>query len=167
MTVEQTHELKDTLTVDVLVAGHEPRTTTTLFKHTKKDLYEKVEPALTIPRDQPGRCWICGQTEAELGAPLEAHHFGIERSYAEADLRWDRIKADFPHWDWSQFDPANPYTFVDNMEAQGVLLCKTHHTGRDSGIHNMPFGLWILQRYLKDGTRFSPTEVIHHDPEHL
>jgi hypothetical protein len=25
----------------------------------------------------------------------------------------------------------------------------------------------VLQRYLKDGTQFSPNEVIHHDPEHL
>jgi len=48
------------------------------------------------------------------------------------------------------------------MEAQGILLCKKHHTGKDEGIHNLPFGLWELQRYLKDGVKFSPIEVIHH-----
>jgi hypothetical protein len=163
----QAHELRETLSVDVVTPEHADRVTTPLFKHTKKALFEKAEPAITIPRDEPGRCWICGRTEDELGAPLEAHHFGVERSFAEGKIRWDRVKADYPHWDWSKFDPSNPYSFVDDMEAQGVLLCKEHHTGKDAGIHSMPFSLWIMQRYLEDGEQFSPTEVIHHDPEHL
>ncbi|HEX7911815.1 MAG TPA: hypothetical protein VF534_27490 [Paraburkholderia sp.] len=154
--VTQIHEEKETLTVDVNIPGHEPRTTTALFSKSKAALKASQHPP---------RCWICGRTEAELGAPLEAHHNGVERSFAEGEIDWDRVKADFPHHDWSTFDPANPYTFVDDMSptGQGLLLCKQHHTGRDSGIHNLAYPLWILQRYLKDGAQFSPTEVIHHD----
>ena len=76
----QEHELRETLSVDVVTPAHADRVTTPLFRHTKKALFEKAEPAIVILRDEPGRCWICGQTEAELGQPLEAHHFGVERS---------------------------------------------------------------------------------------
>lgn len=155
----QAHELRETLTVDVLTPSHADRVTTPLFRHTKQALLAS-DP----------RCWICGQTAEELGQPLEAHHAGIERSFAEGDLDWDRVRADFPHHDWSKFDPANPYTFVDDMSpvtGQGLLLCKQHHTGKGTGIHTLPWPLFLLQRYLKDGVQFTPDEVIHHDPEHL
>ena len=161
--VEQDHELKDTLSVDVITPGHAPRKTTSLFAHTKKSLFDKTFEPFIIRRDAPGRCWICNATEQELGEHLEAHHFGIERSYAEGGIDWAKVREDYPHWDWSAFDESDPYSFVDNMEAQGILLCKKHHTGKDEGIHNLPFGLWELQRYLKDGVKFSPIEVIHHE----
>lgn len=157
--VEQDHELSETLTVDVITPGHEPRKTTELFRKSKDELKASQHPPC---------CWICGRTEAELGAPLEAHHDGIERSFAEGEIDWERVKADFPNHDWSTFDAADPYTFVDDMSpnGQGLLLCKEHHTGKDTGIHNIPFPLWRLQRYLKDGAKWSPNIVIHHDPEH-
>lgn len=40
---------------------------------------------------------------------------------------------------WDHFDPADPYAFVDDMTVNGLLLCKAHHTGKDEGIHDMPF----------------------------
>jgi hypothetical protein len=163
MPVEQDHELKETLTIDVITPGHAPRTETSLFKTTKQMLFKATAPALQIPRDEIGRCWICGQTEAELGHPLEAHHFSIERSFAEGKIDWEKVKHDHPHFDWSKFNESDPYTFVDDMEAQGVLLCKPHHTGKGTGAHDLPYGLWVMQRYLKDGAQFSPNEVIHHD----
>jgi len=156
------HEQKDTFQVDVLIPAHPTRTTTALFEKTKR-MIMKVETLLgfTIKR-QAGRCWICGKTEGELGAPLEAHHFGVEREYINAPLRWDLIAEDFPIFDWKNFDPAKPEIFVDNMSSQGILLCKEHHTGKDTGIHDLPFSIWLMQRYLLDGTRFNPTEVITH-----
>lgn len=49
------------------------------------------------------------------------------------------------------FDPADPYTFVDDMTVNGLLLGKAHHTGKDVGIHDMPFPLWIAQKYAREG----------------
>jgi hypothetical protein len=153
MPITKEHELKETLTVDVITPAHEARTTTRLFELSKKQL---------MKREDPPRCWICRRTADEVG-PLEAHHAGIERSFAEGEIDWEIVKQDFPHYDWTHFDPANPYAFVDDMEAQGILLCKTHHTGKGTGIHTIPEPLWRLQRYLKDGVQFTPTETIHHD----
>lgn len=162
MSVEKTHEEKDTLKVDVDLPGHAPRVTTALFTKTKR-LLMKASTALGFNVKRPaGRCWICDKTEQELGQPLEAHHFGIERAYIDASIRWNVVAQDFPIFDWKNFNPAKPEEFVDNMSAQGVLLCKEHHTGKDTGVHTLPFSLWIMQRYLADGTRFNPTEVIEH-----
>lgn len=164
MSVNKTHDLKDTLSVEVETPGHEKRgAASALFVRTKK-LLKKLGSFLGFrPKFSPGRCFICNATEEELGQPLEAHHFGIEWSFAQAQINWDLVKLDFPDFDWVHFDPADPMTFVDDMQAQGVLLCKKHHTGKDEGIHNLPFTLWIMQRYLKDGYKFSDLEMIHHD----
>lgn len=160
MSVNEIHEEKETLVVDVSIPGHEERTTTALFVRTKKLLMER----------EGGRCFVSGMTEAEVG-PLEAHHHPIERSMANM-IDWDRFAADCkagiwgPHaraFDWSRFDPADPYTFVDDMTVNGVLLAKRFHTAKDAGIHNLPFPLWIAQKYGKEGYEFSPTEVIHHE----
>ncbi|QOT75040.1 hypothetical protein [Cupriavidus basilensis] len=160
MAVTDTHEEKETLAVDVLLPGHEARTTTPLFLHSKKALIER----------EGGRCFICGETAEESGHPLEAHHHPIERSLANM-IDWASV-AEFaragalgPHaaaFDWDAFDPADPYAFVDDMTVNGLLLCKAHHTGKDEGIHDMPFPLWIAQKYAREGYQFTPTEVIHH-----
>jgi hypothetical protein len=156
MPVTEAHELKSTLSEDVITPGHAPRTTTALFTKSKRAL---------MASQHPPRCYICQRTAEEAGEPLEAHHVGVERSFAEGEIDWDLVKADFPHFDWDKFDPADPYSFVDDMSpsGQGLLLCKLHHTGKDAGIHNISYPLWRMQRYLKDGAQFSPSEVIHHD----
>ena len=161
MSVEQTHEEKETLRVDVELPGHAPRTATPLFERTRKEL---------IAREQ-GRCFLCGQTEQEVGLPHEAHHHPVERSLATA-WDWPRFIADCktgmwgPHaqaFDWDHFDPANPYTFVDDMKANGLLLCKHEHTGQDAGIHAIPLPLWIWRKYAPQGYVISPTEHLKHD----
>lgn len=152
--VTKDHEEKETLVVDVIVPGHAARVTTPLFERTRKLLIER----------EGGRCWICRCTGANVG-PLEAHHFPIERSMAEAmDFGTDSIlRKDFPHFDWASFDAnPDPYVFVDDMTVNGLLLCKPHHTGGDEGIHTLPHPLWIAQRYAREGYCFTPTETIHH-----
>ena len=182
MAVTDTHEEKETLSVDVLLPGHEARTTTPLFLHSKKALIAR----------EGGRCFICNATAEESGHPLEAHHHPIERSLANL-IDWDRVAAqakggEFGEraaaFDWVGFFkgaktvtvagetplhpdvhykvPADPYLFGDDMTVNGLLLCKEHHTGKDAGIHDMPFPLWIAQKYAREGYQFSPTEVIHH-----
>lgn len=161
--VTRTHEEKETLVVDVNLPGHEPRATTALFRHTKQKLIER----------EGGRCFICGGTAESTGHPLEAHHHPVERSLANmVDWPLFRSECEAGMWgahaaafDWSGFDPADPYTFVDDMTVNGLLLCKEHHTGRDEGIHDMPYPLWIAQKYGREGYQFSVIEIIHHEQE--
>lgn len=185
MAVTDTHEEKETLAVDVLLPGHEARVTTPLFLHSKKSLIER----------EGGRCFICNATAEESGHPLEAHHHPIERSLANlinwddvaehakagefgaraAAFDWDGFFKDAEtvtvpgetvlHPDKHYRVPVDPYLFVDDMTVNGLLLCKQHHTGKDAGIHDMPFPLWIAQRYAIEGYQFTPTEVIHHQDQ--
>jgi hypothetical protein len=158
MSVTEVHEEKNTFQVDVNIPGHEPRTTTPLFEHTRKALIER----------EGGRCYVCQCTAEEVGHPLEAHHCPIERSFTGM-IDWgpgSQIRRDFPGFDWAKFDaqaPTDPYLFVDDMTINGLLLCKAHHIGKDEGIHALPYPVWLAQKYGKDGYKFSAVEVIHHD----
>lgn len=157
--VTRAHEETETLSVDVFIPEHADRTETTLYRQSRKEMF--AFPPVILFRPNPDECFICRKTASELGEPLESHHAGIERSYAEAKgLQWDLVARDFPSFDWTNFDPRTPYAFVDDMRAQGLPLCKAHHTGKDSGIHYLPFPLWLMQRYLPDGYRFSPEEKL-------
>lgn len=156
MPVTDTHEERETLSVDVLLPGHAARVTTPLFTRTRHELLTR----------EGARCYVCGCTADEVG-PLEAHHHPIERCFAEA-IDWgpaSRVRRDFPAFDWAAFDRAgqDPYLFVDDMRTNGLLLCKAHHTGKDEGIHDLPFPIWIAQRYGREGYRFSAAEVLHHE----
>lgn len=157
MPVTEVHEERETLTVDILIPGHDPRVTTPLFKKSRAHLIER----------EGGRCNVCGCTAEETGHPLEAHHYPIERSMAEM-IDWSpgsQIRKDFQNFGWGSFDESNPYTFVDDMNVNGLLLCKAHHTGKDEGIHDMPHPLWVAQKYGKEGYKFSNVEIIHHEQE--
>jgi hypothetical protein len=154
MTVSEIHEEKNTFQVDVNIPGHDPRVSTPLFIKSRLHLLER----------DGGRCWICNATASESGHPLEAHHYPIERSFAEM-VDWSagsQIRKDFPNFGWGSFDEANPYSFVDDMNVNGRLLCKPHHTGKDEGVHCLPEPAYLAQRYGKDGYDFSTIEVIHH-----
>jgi hypothetical protein len=161
MSVEDIHEEKETLVIDVMLPGHEPRVTTSLFVHSKRALEER----------EGARCFICARTSLEAG-PLESHHHPIERSLANL-VDWDRFKSDCvrglwgPYaqaFDWTGFDPiGDPYKFVDDQTVNGLLLCADHHRGKDEGIHATVYPFFIIQRYAKEGVRFTPTEIIHHD----
>jgi hypothetical protein len=156
------HEQRETLHQDYIIPAHKERTTTALFRRSKEQLLA----------ENP-RCWICGATEEEAGAPLEAHHVIIERCWAEGHLDWeglmrDCIAGEFGReaqaFDWRNFDPTDPYSFVDSA-ANLRLLCAAHHRGADEGVHALTLPVWLIQRYLPEGYRFSPGEVIHHhDP---
>ena len=80
--VTRMHEEKETLVVDVNIPGHDPRTTTRLFEHTRNLLI----------RREGGRCWICGRTAETSGHPMEAHHHPVERSLANM-VDWALFRA--------------------------------------------------------------------------
>lgn len=151
--VTEIHEEKNTLQVDVNIPGHDPRVTTALFTSSRKELL-KISC----------RCFICNDTEEQSGAPLEAHHYPVERSFAEM-IDWSEgsaIRKAFPSFDWGNFDPSDPYKFVDDMRVNGLILCKKHHTGKDEGVHFLPHPVWLAQKFGKDGYQFSSIEIIHH-----
>src|SRR5579863_1890774 len=113
--VTAAHVEKETLAVDVDIPAHDARVTTPIFTRTRQ---------LLIAREGR-RCYFCGQTAAESGHPLEAHHHPIERCFAN-EIDWELVRrsiqlGEVPAWgrqlaalqafDWSNFDPAHWETF--------------------------------------------------------
>lgn len=62
----------------------------------------------------------------------------------------------------SRLLPVDPYLFVDDMRVNGLLLCKAHHTESNEGMHDLPFPIWIAQRYAYAGYQFAKSVQIHH-----
>lgn len=147
------HELKRSIVEDVYVMDHAHRVTTALFERTRKALI-----------DAGGRCWICNKAHSH-DDPLELHHAVIERCFmGEVDYGpSSRLRADYPQFAWDTFDPAHPETFVDDARANGLLLCRLHHTG-PLGIHSKSFPEFEAQRYLKEGTPIQAGYIAHFYP---
>lgn len=156
------HVQHETNEWDVIITNHKPRgAATPLFHKTKQALIDR----------EGGRCQMSGMSAEESGHPLEAHHWPVERCFAEAGMvDWalfaEQAKAGRygPHakaFDWASFDPEKWETFVDDMRYNGLLLAKQFHIGKDMGIHMMPHPIWIAQGFVKDGIQFNHLETIH------
>ncbi|WP_186083682.1 hypothetical protein [Burkholderia gladioli] len=188
--VTQAHVEHDTLTLDVNIPEHDKRETSALFRRTRELLIEReggrcfLSNATAEESGHPleahhhpiERCmaelidWVRFADDCKKGqwgpyamafdwddffrgAMVHTHDGVVER---EAD--------DPLHVSNSvQFvRPRDPYLFVDDMTVNGMLLSKKFHTGKGSGIHDMPFPLYIAQRYAREGYQFSSVTTIHH-----
>jgi len=130
-------ELKRTLLEDVKYPPHEPRTQSTLYKHTHKHLVYEL--------DTP--CWICGVKNSTGGA-METHHDELEWAAANGvDL--DLIIRDFP----ALTDREKLQEWLDS-EGNMLVLCDVHHRGSRTGIHSITYPAWKLQRWQGTDWKF-------------
>jgi hypothetical protein len=138
------HEQRLTLTVDIFVPDHPDRSESPVFRRARKLLIE----------DNPAaKCWI---DNSQCDGGLELHHFFIE--WCDADgVDWDRVRALYPDFDWSTF--KEPADFVDSAYNARLVLCKKHHTGKDHGIHLLPYPVWLMQAHKRADFVFSPDEI--------
>jgi hypothetical protein len=66
---------------------------------------------------------------------IELHHSVIEFSEDKA-IDWKKVQGDYPNID-----------HVDDID-QMIPLCKKHHTGKYTGIHNTTYQAWLAQKYM-------------------
>jgi hypothetical protein len=147
------HEQKLTLSVDIFIPNHPDRANTPIFDATRKKL---------IANNPSACCWVCGCKD-----DLELHHELVE--WCDSDgVDWEKVKLDAPDFDWASFDSAHPETFIDSEHNAKLVLCKKHHTGKDHGIHMLPYPTWLMQRHKRADFVFTPDEVptvpIQHQP---
>ena len=149
---------------NVYIPAHNEREDTSLYIKTRK---------LLIVRDKT--CFMCQRNASQCASPLEAHHHPIMRSMTNM-VDWDRFikQAQAGAWgtniqkfNWDKFNKNEPYTFVDNMLFNGMLLCKDHHRGVNTGIHVLPYPLFIAQAFAKEGYKFSDNVVIDHGDDNI
>lgn len=147
------HEQKFEMLVDVLDPNHGDRKI-----EGESPTYRASHHQLIVVEKRG--CFIgvdCDHTH-----PLETHHQYIEWYQANGvDFGpGSQLRADHPDFDWPAFDAAGGKAelFLDSCYNL-MPLCKKHHTGKDHGIHNLPHGVWLYQKYRKPGELFAPDEV--------
>ena len=100
---------------------HDGRTESTEFREVKKAFH-----------DAHAKCWIDnGYCEGDI----EIHHNVIEYS-ASTEVDWVKVQIDHPGFD-----------HVDS-KLQMIPICEKHHRGVGTGIHDVTYPAWQLQKYL-------------------
>jgi hypothetical protein len=133
----QAHNDKAVFKESVIVPEHVDRKESPLFKSNKTKLRN----------DGHYKCWVCENTEN-----LEVHHYLCEWSMENAcDL--DKLKEVaelFDVYGYAKKYSSKPITSVDDIRNL-MVLCSYHHKETYTGVHNLTFSTWILQKIGKSG----------------
>ena len=138
------HVITRVLHDDVVDPTHAERTESPAFRDAKARL----------KADGHWTCWICGTTDH-----LQVHHFLAEYMFKDlVDLTVMKDVAEaLDPYGYGRLLRNKPIT--DPEDIRGFLvLCQTHHTGIDhtaggsgTGIHELTFSTWIMQKLAKKG----------------
>lgn len=134
--INNEHELKEDIVVDVYYPNHEPRTTSETFIRSRNHMIVELKKT----------CWVCNidnETALKQNNGLELHHYFVEWAFSDM-VDWTKMKTLHPDFNWDKY--TKPEDFVDS-EYNMMVLCQTHHRHKDYGIHMLPFPIWIAQTY--------------------
>lgn len=129
--------LHRTLDERVAYPKHEPR------KASAE--YHRVHHHLVYELDEG--CWVCGIRHSQGGA-METHHAHFEWA-SQNGLDLAKVMADWP----ALTDRDKLREWVDS-EGNMLVLCAAHHRGQHTGIHEISYPAWLLQRYQGVGFTF-------------
>src|ERR1039458_3832947 len=131
--------------LDELVAypPHEPR--------TESPTYVKTHHHLIFVLDAP--CWVCGIRHS-TGGKMESHHAHFEWA-SQNGLDLEKVTADWP----DITDRAKLAIWVDS-EGNMLVLCAAHHRGKYTGIHEITYPAWLLQKYEGEDFTFISQETV-------
>jgi hypothetical protein len=141
------HEQKLTISVDVFIPDHPDRSDSPIFRATHKKLIGS----------NPNACCEVNNEHCDKDHPLELHHRYVEWCDS-LGVDWEKVARLVPDFDWKNFDPAKPETFIDSEWNANQVLCKKHHIGKDHGKHYLPEPIWNMQALKRSDFIFSPDE---------
>lgn len=163
--LQHEHEHKDSYRVAVFYPDHAPRHESNVFRQTKEQGHAKQLPCAISGQTEGVEyhhlfCeWAFSDAvdwatvkQVALGKvtrlpvlDLQTHQ-PTDRTYpVEHSLLYSLCKlAELRGFDWQQFNPDKPETFVDSMANMLVLHSKFHRQ-QNHGIHEMTFPEWLFQ----------------------
>lgn len=136
------HEIRRTIHDDVIDPCHANRTESKTFRAAKRRL----------KADGHWQCWICSATQN-----LQVHHFLAEYAFKTiTDLAELKIVAEaLDLYGYGHLMRNVPITDPEDIRGM-MVLCEPHHIGVDhanggsgTGIHDLTFSSWIMQRLAK------------------
>jgi hypothetical protein len=152
--MENYHSMEETEHFKVNYPNHVKRTSSHEYEQTHKYLCKQLNLG----------CFICGKNHPE--EITETHHYFCEYAdmngydwisfgkwATETELRNPQTGHEFAgEFDWEKVQ-ENPTLFVDSIYNM-VVLCEKHHRDTATGIHHVPYPLWLSQKFAKDGFVF-------------
>ena len=138
------HAITRRLTEIVIDPTHAERAETPAFRSAKKRIQE----------DGHWQCWICGTTDN-----LQLHHFLVEYMFKDlVDLAvMKEVAEELDVYGYGHLLKNQPITDPEDVRCF-MTLCQEHHTGVDredggagTGIHEITFPTWIVQKLAKKG----------------
>lgn len=145
----KSHVMHRSFTETIIDPKHADREESEVFRKAKDRLEE----------DGFKVCYICGTTEN-----LQCHHRAAEWMFNNV-IDFDKLKAFCEEWDiygYGKLLSHRPVESVDDIRNL-MYLCQKHHTGIDhadggsgTGIHQMTFPEWIVQKLAIEGANPIP-----------
>lgn len=138
------HEMSHVLHDDIIDPTHAERTESPAFVAAKKRLHT----------DGHYQCWVCGTTQ-----DLQVHHFLAEYMFKDlVDFAVMKETAEsLDVYGYGHLLKNVPITDPEDIRCF-MVLCQAHHTGVDhgdggsgTGIHEITFPSWIMQKLAKKG----------------
>ena len=133
----EAHEIRRTLHEIIVDPSHVNRAETPEFRQSKKRLRE----------DGHYKCWTCG-TEEEI----QIHHRATEWMFAN-DVDFSLMKEyceENDTYGYGRLLKAKPITSVDDIR-NCQALCRKHHIEKYTGIHELTYPAWLMQKLAKVG----------------
>lgn len=135
------HSSSETISLERWYPPHDTRT---------GPLYHLFEKARAhLKRTDAWKCRVCGATEGELGAPLEAHHHFVEFALQNGvDVHEFEVR----HPEFAGLLDGSEEAFQRFVESEHNImpLCHKHHTGIE-GVHVLPAAVWGMLPYWRGG----------------
>jgi hypothetical protein len=126
------HNQKVTIELLAVYPDHEPRNEDPHYVYFR-EARERLKSLGKL------RCWICGTDKN-----VELHHDKVEYALING-VDIEKFRETFP-----EFGISSDEDFLRFVESEGNLtpLCTLHHRGY-LGIHNLPYPLWLPQKFWK------------------
>ena len=131
------HVERRTITEVFIDPDHAQRKESAQFRKSKERLKE----------DGHYHCYVCGST-----GNLQVHHRAAEWMFDNV-VDYAKLKEFCEEWDiygYGRLLKSRPIESVDDIRNQ-MVLCLKHHVGKGTGIHEMSFPAWIIQKLAKAG----------------
>jgi hypothetical protein len=174
------HEYKAGLSEDVYYPDHAPRTESSIFRKTKRD-GKAAGNVCAISGHPEGVEYHHVFCEAAFANAVDWHTVkaiatGQIKTMPVLDLTTDQpTGATYPvsqslfgilialtiarGFDWAEFDPDKPETFVDSA-ANMLVLHEKFHRAKFHGMHENSLPIWIFQAFPRvPGFVYSPDEM--------
>jgi hypothetical protein len=135
--------------MDKITAEHvQKKTISEIFvvpEHGQRNTFDFNKSVKQLKKDGHFKC-LCGATEN-----LEVHHISEFCFEEDTDfIKLEKILMHFDPYGYSKAMQGQPVLTVDDIRNL-IVLCKPHHTGKGTGIHETDFAIWIRQFVSLEG----------------